>query len=390
MDETPAGSGPEPFDVPLLREIQRVLLAGSGPVNWELARQVGIAAATWGQTDPEPTGEDLHGLQEAVRIAELEVGDLTGLTVPAEVTQVRPVRRAAWVERSVRGLEGVFEPGAARLARALADARPEQPAEAPSGMQMLDALLDRLAPLLMGAQVGTILGALGQRVLGQYDLPLPRKDAGALLFVVPNISAFEGEWSLDPVEFRASVALHETAHAFQLGRPWVREHFLGMVRDLAEGLEFDLSGLEQRLEGLDVSNPQQLSEALMQPGDLLEGTLTDEQRLLLRRIQAFLAVAEGHADHVVAAVGRRLLPSFDRIDEALRRRREGRGDEERGVERMLGIELQEEHERLGRAFCDRVAELTDERTLARMWEGPEALPSMPELEEPTLWLSRIA
>jgi len=48
-----------------------------------------------------------------------------------------------------------------------------------------------------------------------------------------------------------------------------------------------------------------------------------------------------------------------------------------------------EQYRLGRSFCDRVAELTDERTLARLWESAEALPSMPELEEPTLWLARM-
>jgi uncharacterized protein (DUF2342 family) len=35
-------------------------------------------------------------------------------------------------------------------------------------------------------------------------------------------------------------------------------------------------------------------------------------------------------------------------------------------------------------------ELTDETTLARMWDSAEALPSMPELEEPRLWLARSA
>jgi uncharacterized protein (DUF2342 family) len=35
-------------------------------------------------------------------------------------------------------------------------------------------------------------------------------------------------------------------------------------------------------------------------------------------------------------------------------------------------------------------ELTDEATLARMWDSAEALPSMPELEEPRLWLARSA
>jgi uncharacterized protein (DUF2342 family) len=51
-------------------------------------------------------------------------------------------------------------------------------------------------------------------------------------------------------------------------------------------------------------------------------------------------------------------------------------------ERLLGIEMKREQFRLGRRICDQVAELTDERTLAGMWDSPEALPSLPELEEP--------
>jgi putative hydrolase len=385
----PNEPGPEAFaDVPLLREIQRVLLSGTGPVNWELARQVGIAGASWGRDDPEPTEEDRQGLEQAVRMAELAVAELTGMAAPPEVARVRTVRRAAWVEANVRGLQGLFEPGAERLAKALAEA---QRREAPEGGQgMLDALMERMAPLLMGAQVGVVLGALGQRVLGQYELPMPRTGEPALLFVIPNVAAFEREWSLEPVEFRAWVALHETAHAFQLGRPWVRDHFLGLLREVAEGIDFDLSALEERLEGLDLSDPQRLSEALGQPADLLGGTLNEEQRLLLRRVQAFMAAAEGHADHTMAAVGRRILPSFDRIDEAHRRRHEERSQDDRAVERLLGIDLKVEQYRLGRAFCDRVAGLTDTRTLARMWDGPDALPSMPELGEPTLWLARMA
>jgi putative hydrolase len=160
-----------------------------------------------------------------------------------------------------------------------------------------------------------------------------------------------------------------------------------MVREIAEALEFDLAALQDRLEGLDLSDPQRLSEAL--GGELLTGELTDEQRLLLRRVQAFMAAAEGHADHVMAALGRERLSEFSRIDEAVRRRHEGHSEEERAVERLLGIDVKAEQYRLGRAFCDHVAEATDETTLSRMWESPEALPSMPELEEPRLWLARI-
>lgn len=375
-------------DVPLLREIQRVLLAGSGPVNWELARQVGIASATWGRDDPSPSEEDQRGFEGAVRMAELTVAQLTGMAPPPEVTRVRAVRRAEWVEANVGGLRGMFEPTAERMAAALRTARGEEPVDAPEGAQMLEQVLERMTPLLMGAQVGAVLGALGQRVLGQYELPLPRADQPALLFVVPNIAAFEREWSLPLDEFRAWVALHETTHAFDLGRPWVRDHFLGLVREIAGALEFDLAAIQDRLEGLDLSDPQRLSEAL--GGELLAGELTDEQRLLLRRVQAFMAVAEGHADHVMAVLGRERLSEYARIDEAVRRRHEGRSEEERAVERLLGIDVKAEQYRLGRAFCDHVAEATDEATLARMWASAEALPSMPELEEPRLWLARMA
>ncbi|MGH2740577.1 MAG: zinc-dependent metalloprotease [Actinomycetota bacterium] len=377
-------------DVPLLRELQRVMLAGSGPVNWELARQVGIAVASWSKPDPAPEERDREALEQTVRAAELAVADLTGLPAPQEVTRVQAVRRAEWVEANCRGLRGLFEPGAERLAAALSDS--DRPADLGGSEQAqgLAAVMDRMVPLLMGAQVGVILGTFGQRVLGQYELPLPRTAQPALLFVISNMAEFEQAWTLDPMEFRAWVALHETTHAFDLARPWTREYLLGLVRELAEGLEFDLTALEERLSGLDVSDPQRLSEALMQPGDLLAQSLTDEQRLVLGRIQAFIAAAEGHADHVMAVVGKRMLRSYPQIEEAMRRRHEERSRDELMVEQLLGIELKREQYRLGRVFCDTVVEQTSEQILSKMWESPEVLPSMPELEEPRLWLARIA
>ena len=65
------------------------------------------------------------------------------------------------------------------------------------------------------------------------------------------------------------------------------------------------------------------------------------------------------------------------------------GDADLVFERLLGIEMKREQYRLGRAFCDAVADLSDEATLARMWDSADSLPSLPELEEPRLWLARI-
>src|SRR3989442_1005980 len=298
-----ASSGDPMNDVPLFREIQRVLLSSPGPVNWELARQVGIATASWGADDPAPTEEDRRGLDETVRAAELAVAGFTGLPTPSELADVQAVRRGQWV--------------------------------------------------------------------------------------VPNIAAFERDWSLPPVEFRAWVALHEVTHRFEFARSWVRPHFLGLVKDLVEHAELDLSGIERQLETMDFSNPEAMSEAFEGMGNFFGESSDPEQRLRIARVQAFMTAAEGYGDHVMDSVGRTMLSSFARIDEAMVRYREGRhGDE--ALERLLGLEMKRDQYRVGREFCDRVAELTDEATLSRMWESAEALPSMPELEEPTLWLARMA
>jgi coenzyme F420 biosynthesis associated uncharacterized protein len=377
-------------DVPLLREIQRVLLSSTGPVNWELARQIGIAMATWGEEDPAPTEQDRRLLADTVRAAELAVADFTGLAVPGDLADVQAFRRSQWVEANARGLRDLIEPLASKLATAIGEAQGELPipAEAQASPNLMEMMSRQMMPLLLGAQVGAVLGYLGQRVLGQYDLAVPHP-SGSLYFVVPNIARFEKEWSLRPVEFRAWVALHEVTHRFEFARPWVREHFLSLVRDLVEHAELDLSGLEQRMEGLDLGNPDALQEAFEGMGNFMGHTSDPEQRLRIARVQSFMAIAEGYGDHVMESLGRRMLSTYPQIEEALRRFREDRhGDQ--ALERLLGLEMKQEHYRLGGQFCAKVAELTDEATLGRAWESPDALPSMPELEEPTLWLARMA
>ncbi len=372
-------------DAPLLREIQRVLLSSTGPVNWELARQIGIASASWGVEDPPSTEEDRAGFEEAARVAELKVEAFTGLEPPPQVTRIRAVRRAEWVQANIDGLRALIEPAAAKLADAVARAQEAPAAGEPAGFQQV---LQQLSPLLLGAQIGSVLGFLGQRVLGQYDVAVPRGGEPELLFVVPNIGAFERDWSLPPMDFRTWVAVHEVTHRFEFAQPWAVARFRELLEDFLSTVKLDVSGLQSRLEALDVSDPEAVQRVLESEEGLFGAVLDPEQRLKLGRIQAFMSSAEGYGDHVTHAVGRELLSSYGRIEEAMRRYRETeQGDPV--FERLLGIEMKREQYRVGRRFCDVVAERSDERTLARMWESPDSLPSLPELEEPLLWLARI-
>ena len=385
-EQNPFGAGDIWNDVPLFREIQRVLLSSSGPVNWELARQVGIAAADWSRQDPPPTTEDQRSFEDAVRLAELQVAGFTGLEPPSDLPTVEAARRARWVEANIEGLRAVLEPVAVRVAAAIEQAQREAiPEQARAGVGQLIA---QLSPLLLGAQVGSVLGTLGQQVLGQYDIAVPRTGGGTLLFVVPNVARFERDWSLDPTEFRTWIAIHEVTHRFEFARPWALARFRELLDDFASTLNPDVESLQRRIETLDPSDPETMQEMFGSDEGLFGAVLDDEQRLKLGRIQAFMAAAEGYGDHVMHAIGATLLPSYVRIEEAMRRYRESEHVDP-VFQRLLGIEVKREHYRQGKAFCDRVVELSDESTLARMWTDADSLPSLPELEEPRLWLARI-
>jgi putative hydrolase len=381
------GSGdPEAFrDAPLFRELQRVMSASSGPVNWELARQVGVANAVEAGPDQEPTEGDHRMLEEAVRVAELQVGRFTGLPAPGDVAQVRAVRRAGWVSANAESLKTLLEPAARKLAEAIERGAGDQ--TQPEMAAQFSMVLRQLSPLLLGTQVGQVLGMLAQRVLGQYDIAVPRSGPGQLLFVVPNLAAFERDWSLDARDFRTFVALHEVTHRFEFAQPWARDRFQELLDDYLSTLKLDVEGMQARLSSIDPSDPEALRDLAGSDEGLFWADLDEEQRLKLGRIQAFMAAAEGYGDHVMQALGQELLGSYARIEEAMKRYREGEhGDPV--FERLLGVDMKREQYRRGAVFCDVVVELSDEATLARMWGSADAMPSLPELEEPRLWLAR--
>jgi putative hydrolase len=386
----PEMSGDQFAEAPLLREIQKVLAASSGPVNWELARQAAIGSIA-GAEDPAPSEDDQRMLEDTVRAAELQIAEFTGLESPGDVAGVQAVRRSQWISSNIESLRGLIDPAAARIGAAIERSMPAgqeiEAAEASPGATVPPEMFQQMSSLLLGAQVGSVLGFLAQLVLGQYDIAVPRPEP-TLLFVVPNIKAFEKDWSLAPQEFRAWVALHEVTHRFEFASGWSREHFRTLLDDYLSNVEFDVGALQQRFEQLDIANPQALEHLMQDDEGLFGPVLDDEQRIKLSRVQAFMSAAEGYGDHVAHALGRRMLTSYGQIQEAMRRYREGESSDP-VFGRLLGIEIKREQYEAGRAFCDKVAEETDEITLARMWDSAESLPSLPEIYEPTLWLSRI-
>ena len=87
-------------------------------------------------------------------------------------------------------------------------------------------------------------------------------------------------------------------------------------------------------------------------GDLISIVTTTPERETLDRVQAVMAVIEGHAEHVMDAVAPDLLPSLPKLRAALDRRRQSQSGLSRLVARLLGLELKLRQYEQGKFFCD--------------------------------------
>jgi putative hydrolase len=398
MPEFPFGMDPESLrDAPLFRELQRVMSGSSGPVQWELARQIAVAGAAESGADPDIDTSEAAGFEEAVRVAELRIVDLTSFESSNEVLTAAVVRRADWIATAIERYRTLIESAATRmsdaLVKAVGDQGPPAAAEANDplaalGLESPQVLIGQLGPLLQATQVGQVFGFLAARVFGDHDVGIPHTTAGPLRFVLTNIASVERDWSLDPREFRTFIALHQVVHRLQFARPWLQQHAATVIDDFLSTMQIDVDAIQERFASLTPTDPESFQQAFAEEeGSMFGVVLDDEQRLKLDRVRAVIAAVEGHGDHVSTTIAREMLGTYPKIEEAMRRHRD---DEELDplFAKLLGVDVGRDHVAVGRTFCDTVVELTDEATLTRMWADADAMPSWPELEEPRLWLAR--
>jgi putative hydrolase len=210
-----------------------------------------------------------------------------------------------------------------------------------------------------------------------------------LLVIPANIDALATEWSLEADDLRILVSLSEiTTHAV-LGRPHVRARLLRLLDDYVSRFHVDPDAVESSFGEIDLNDPGALQKALGNPETLLGAVQTPEQAEVKDRIDVLLTAVVGYVDHVVEGVGNKLVGSYDRITETLRRRRAEATDGERFASRLLGLEVTRRHYDRGAAFARGVVERAGEDGLRRLWHSERELPTAAELDAPGLWLARI-
>jgi coenzyme F420 biosynthesis associated uncharacterized protein len=341
-------------------------------VDWSLARRVARLAA--GSGDEGPPQADVVEL-----CAEMEahVAAYTRLTPSTPVPAPEVVGRGEWASLNLDSLSTLLDPVAERLDKRLEFAGP------------LAGALKAGAAATVAAEAGLVIGYVAQRVLGQYEVSLLGGDAPPrLLFVGPNLRKAVRELDVDAEAFHRWICAHELTHVFQFqGVDWLRDHLRAMVRQY-------LTTVEVRIErgaagGLpSMPDPSKIVEAF-RDGGLAAIVQTREQRALLSRMQAAMAVVEGYSEHVMDAIGAETIPGHERLREAMDARRHSRSAPEQLVERLLGLNLKMRQYELGKQFCDAVAAEGGIEVLNRVWSSPESLPSEAELASPGEWLERV-
>jgi coenzyme F420 biosynthesis associated uncharacterized protein len=336
-------------------------------IDWKLANTVAEGIANLKPAPEASAFEHVAGpTEESARL----VSAYTGLMADS-LPHAEPVDRPLWIQGNLSSLKTVLDPVADKLGQ---------------GMGPLSGAVSAAAGALLAVEVGAVSGMLAQRVLGQYEFPILEPEAPArLLFVSPNLAVAASALDAEPDELLRWVALHEVTHALQFGGvPWLRPHIATMVRELLGGLQVD----PVRLMKLpDTSDFRSIVDKIRE-GDLATLIVGPERRAALDAMQAFMAVLEGYAEHVMDEVGAEILPNLPELRGAMDRRRRDRSGLLRIFEKLIGMDMKLRQYELGKKFCDAVAKAGGIAALNRVWEGPAQMPTLAELEDPVAWMAR--
>jgi putative hydrolase len=382
------------------------MLGTSAPNQWEMTRSFALNVATGGEAEPNVDPVQRIRLEQLARVAELNVIEATGMPVSPDGRRLTcvPVGRGDWTLRALESWRPILSamaptPGAAPAPSV--DASDPLDDDDPMGGfgNLLGQWATAIGPMFFGLQVGSVVGHLSQRALGQYPLAIPWAPSDELVLITSNIAAFAEDWSLPEEEAMVWVCARELASNSVLTRPVVRGHLERLLTELAESTASAQQNLAGRIgeiggaEGLGGAagmDLESLQGMLGDPDALLGELLTPESRRSSDQLTALAVVIDAYADHIADRVGQKLVGSHAQLTEAWYRRRIERGKGEEAAGALFGLDLDQVQVDRGRSFISGVVERAGEDGLARLWSSERNLPTPAEVDAPGLWLERIS
>lgn len=368
--------------VPLFAELQKLFSWSGGPVNWDLARQVAISTLQGGHASV-PMAERVL-VEDALRLADLWLDDVTDL--PSGVKSVTVWNRIEWIENTLPVWSKLCDPVASHVVNAMSA---NLPAEIREQAGPMAPMLNQLGGMMFGTQVGQALGALASESLSSADIGLPLGPDSVAALLPENIAEFTTGSGRPIEEVRLFVALREAAHHRLFAHvPWLRQRLIDTVDVYARGITIDTSAIERAMGELDPTNPQSVQELMS--GGMFEAQDTPDQRAVLRRLEALLALVEGWVDTVVSDVTNNRLGGADALREAFRRRRASGGPAEQTFATLVGLELRPRKLREAATFWAATRSEVGQSGRDELWQHPDVLPNSDDLDDPIRFVNNAA
>ena len=337
-------------------------------VDWDFAATTGARLARPGPPATAYTQRQaIEELADASRRAEPPVRDVTRLVTGAEIPDALIVDRAHWIRLAADSMR-VMTGGDGK----------------PGGL---------IRGRLTGAQTGAVLAFVASGILGQYDPFAGTGEGGKLLLVYPNIIAVERQLSLIPKDFRLWVCLHEVTHRVQFtANPWLADYMSSALGVITEDAGDDVGAVIGRLtahirERRDDQQADPNSNGMI---GVLRAMQSEPQRHALDQLLVLGTLLEGHADHVMDAVGPAVVPSVATIRARFDERRKRRQPPlQRLIRALLGFDAKMSQYTRGKAFVDDVVSRVGMERFNAIWSGPDTLPRPEEIDEPARWIERV-
>jgi len=339
-------------------------------IDWRFAATVGQRLARPGPLFSDYTrSQVIDELASAAAKAEPFVRDVTGLATNGVVPAARIIDRQEWV-------------GAAAESMRVMTNGTEKPRSFVSGH-------------ITGAQTGAVLAFVSSGILGQYDPFASNNGAkeGCLLLVYPNVIAVERHLRIDPSDFRLWVCLHEVTHRVQFtANGWLSDYMSQGLGLLTQGAAEDVGQVVSRLAEF-VRNRRGVSASDGgSPGilGLVRAMQSEPQRDALDQLLVLGTLLEGHADHVMDAVGPMVVPSVATIRRRFDERRHRKQPPlQRLLRALLGLDAKMSQYTRGKAFVDHVVGRVGMQRFNTIWSGPDTLPLPAEIDDPQRWIDRV-
>ncbi|MEE9242945.1 MAG: zinc-dependent metalloprotease [Mycobacterium sp.] len=357
--------------------------AASGPVNYDLARQ--IASKSIGSVTP--VSEQTSGaIADAVRLAETWLDGSTPL--PAGTNRAASWTPTDWIDNTLDTWKRLCDPVAEQISAVWASALPEE-AQAMAGPLL--SLMSQMGGMAFGSQLGQALGTLSQEVLTSTDIGLPLGPKGVAALMPDAIESFAEGLEQPRSEIVTFLAAREAAHHRLFSHvPWLSGQLLATVEAFAKGTKIDMAGVEEIARGFNpasLTDPGEMEKLLNQ--GIFEPQATPEQTAALGRLETLLALIEGWVQTVVAdALGDR-IPGRPALSETLRRRRGTGGPAEQTFATLVGLELRPRKMREAAALWSRLTQAVGADARDAVWQHPDLLPSASDLDEPAEFIDRM-